>query len=129
MSSKSEAGKQILYCVQSLESAEKYGLSDLSIMLEIGEAFASKGMFHEAATLLRRVVARSPSPSFHALSSLGEAHLSCNELRAARAAWEHARAIACTDSETELSETAIANIRTLQGDIVEELIGSTPVAT
>jgi Flp pilus assembly protein TadD len=114
-------------CMQSLESAEKYGLSDLKVMLEIGEAFATKGMFHESAALLRRVVAKSSQPNFHALSSLGEALLSCNELKAARVAWEHARAVATSEAETELSNSAIENLTTLLGDAAEEMIGTMPV--
>lgn len=101
---------------ECLESAEKYGLSDPGIMQEIGEGFASKGMFHEAAAILRRALACSSQPSFSTLASLGEAHLSCYEIKAARAAWENARAVAAAGQETELADVALTNIKLLQGD-------------
>lgn len=101
---------------ECLETAEKLGLSDPSIMQEVGEAFASKGMFHDAAALLRRAVSCYNEPPFSLLASLGEAHLSCHDLRAARAAWENARVVA-KDGEVELSDAALSNIKTLQGDL------------
>lgn len=100
----------------SLESAEKHGLKDPGIMQEIGEAFASKGMFHEAAVILRRALVCSTQPLFSTLAALGEAHLACHEEKAARAAWENARAVAASDQETELADAALTNIRLIQGN-------------
>jgi Tfp pilus assembly protein PilF len=100
---------------ECLEIAEQDGLADAGILQEIGEAFASKGMFHEAAASLRRAVACSPQPSFSCLASLGEVHLSCNAIRAARAAWANARVLA-TGEELKLADAALTNIKMLLGE-------------
>lgn len=72
-------------------------------------------MFHEAVATLRRAVACSTEPSFSILAALGEAHLSCHEIGAARAAWEKARVLA-QGQEVELADAALVNVKLLQGE-------------
>lgn len=113
--------------MQCLESSHKHGLKDMALLLEIGEAYARQGRFHEASGCLCTVIADSNCATYRAFAVLGEAYSECHEFKAAKAAWSNALALATKPGELECAKAALSAMDTPLCSLMEqELISTTP---
>lgn len=94
--------------MQCLDSAHKHGLSDMSLLQEIGETYAQQGRFHEASCCLQKVVAQPQFATYRAFAMLGEAYVECKEPKAAKAAWASALSMAVAPCDIECAKAALS---------------------
>lgn len=114
--------------MQSLDNAHKHGFKDMALLQEIGEMYAQQGRFHDASCCLQQVVKQPQFASYQAFAMLGEAYAECQELKAAKAAWASALAIAAKPEDVECAKAAISEIDSVLGAVHDDqLISSIPV--